>query len=130
LEDAYVCTCVIVQCELQFMAERSERRETNLVRLKTFFRDIEVLPVRPEVAVTYGEIKSALLKRLNPRNRLGRRGAKLEQLGFTDNDLWIAAIAVCNDLTVLSQDSDFARIAGAYPALRWENWLGESDGSL
>jgi tRNA(fMet)-specific endonuclease VapC len=27
LENAYVCTCVIVQGELRFMAERSARRE-------------------------------------------------------------------------------------------------------
>ena len=123
LEDAYICTCVTVPGELQFMAERSERREANFVRLQTFFRDIEVHPVSPEVAVIYGEIKSALLTRFAPRSRLVRRGAKLEQLGFTDNDLWIAAIAVCHDLTVLSQDSDFARIAEAYPSLQWENWL-------
>jgi tRNA(fMet)-specific endonuclease VapC len=129
LKDAYVCTCVIVQGELRFMAERSEQREINIVRLRTFFRDIDVHPVSAEVADVYGEIKNALLTRFGPRNRNLRRGAKLEQLGFTDNDLWIAAIAVSNNLTVVSQDSDFARIAEANPALQWESWLGATQGA-
>jgi len=126
LEDAYISTCVIVQGELRFMVERSERRESNLGRLQTFLRDIEVHAVSPEVADIYGELKNALYARFGPRSRLLRRGTKLDQLGFTDNDLWIAAIAVHNNLTVVSQDSDFARIAEAYPALQWENWLAES----
>jgi tRNA(fMet)-specific endonuclease VapC len=126
LEDAYISTCVIVQGELRFMTERSEHREFNLARLRTFFRDIEVHGVDPEVADIYGTIKNALFAHFGPRSRLLRRGSKLDHLGFTDNDLWIAAIAVCNDLIVVSEDSDFARIGEAYPALHYENWLAPS----
>ncbi len=52
-----------------------------------------------------------------------RRRTKLQDPGFTENDLWIAAIGVRNGLRVVSQDSDFPRMAEAYPGLEWENWL-------
>ncbi|MHC5774838.1 PIN domain-containing protein [Nostoc sp.] len=31
-------------------------------------------------------------------------------MGFDENDIWIAAIALQNNLTVVSSDSDFLRI--------------------
>ena len=55
-----------------------------------------------------------------------KRSSQATGFSIEDNDLWIAAIAVHNNLTGVSQDSDFARIAEAYPPLKSENWLARS----
>jgi tRNA(fMet)-specific endonuclease VapC len=37
-----IATCVIVQGELTFMMEKSQQRESNIVRLAEFLEDIRV----------------------------------------------------------------------------------------
>ncbi|WP_366838389.1 type II toxin-antitoxin system VapC family toxin [Nostoc sp. LPT] len=37
-----IATCVIVQGELTFMMEKSQRKENNLVRLTEFLEDIRI----------------------------------------------------------------------------------------
>ena len=44
-------------------------------------------------------------------------------LGFDENDLWIAAVALQNDLIVVSSDSDFQRIKQVENKLTIESWV-------
>jgi tRNA(fMet)-specific endonuclease VapC len=127
LGDVLVATCVIVQGELVFMAWKSQRPASNLRRVEEFLRDIEVLPIDDETADTYGRLKAGLLDRFGPREKARRRRARIEDVGVTENDLWIAACSVRYGLTLVSSDSDFARL-GQVETLPVENWLIQEPG--
>jgi tRNA(fMet)-specific endonuclease VapC len=105
-----IATCVIVQGELTFMMEKSQRTEVNLARLVEFLEDIRIYRVTESTATIYGQLKSALFNQFAPKDKSKRRKTKVTDLGFDENDLWIAAIAMQNNLTVVSSDSDFLRI--------------------
>jgi tRNA(fMet)-specific endonuclease VapC len=93
LGDARVATCVVVRGELRFMVERSERRRENAAKVEALLRDMEVFPLDDAAADLYGQMKARLLSAWGPRERRARRRARLDTLGVSDNDLWIAAIA-------------------------------------
>jgi tRNA(fMet)-specific endonuclease VapC len=105
-----IATCVIVQGELTFMMEKSQRQETNLTRLNEFLEDIRIYLITEDTATIYGQIKAALFNQFAPKDKNKRRKTKVTDLGFDENDLWIAAIALQNNLTVISRDTDFLRI--------------------
>lgn len=105
-----ISTCVIVQGELTFMMEKSQRQETNLARLTEFLEDIRIYHITEETATIYGQLKAPLFNQFAPKDKNKRRKTKVTDLGFDENDIWIAAIALQNNLTVVSRDSDFLRI--------------------
>jgi len=105
-----IATCVIVQGELTFMMEKSQRKETNLARLSEFLEDIRIYLLTQKTATIYGQIKAALFNEVAPKDKNKQRKTKVTDLGFDENDIWITAIAVQNNLTVVSRDSDFSRI--------------------
>ncbi len=117
-----VSTCVIVQGELTYMMENSQQKETNLARLAEFLEDIRIYHVNRDTATIYGQIKAALFNQFGPRERSKRRKTRITDLGFDENDLWIAATAVQYNLTLVSADSDFERIQQV-EALSLESWL-------
>ena len=124
LGDAPAATCVIVQGELVFMARKSDHPSANAERVGQFLRGIEVLPLDRDAADRYGELKAAVLERYGPREKVKRRRAQLRELGFQDNDLWIAALAERYELILVTSDSDFERLShvGSFAI---ENWLVE-----
>lgn len=117
-----VATCVIVQGELTYMMENSQLRETNLARLAEFLEDIRIYRVDEVTASIYGQLKAVLIKQFGPKEKSKRRKTKITELGFDENNLWIAAIALQHNLTLVSADSDFLRIQQA-KALSVESWL-------
>ena len=117
-----IFTCVIVQGELTFMMEKSKRRETNLAQLAKFLEDIRIYRVTKETATIYGQLKAALFNQFAPKEKSKRRKTKITNLGFDENDIWIAAIALQNNLTIVSKDSDFLRIQQVR-TLSLESWI-------
>ena len=121
-ENTSISTCVIVQGELIDMAERSQRKESNLALINRFVQGIYVYPVDGITADTYGQLKAALFNQFAPKEKNKRRKTKIIDLGFNENDLKIAAIALQHSLTVVSADHDFQRIQQV-KTLSVESWL-------
>lgn len=127
LRDTPVATCVIVRGELIFMAQKSEQKAENLHQVHQFLNDILVYPIDDETANIYGAIKAAILEHFGPREKAKRRKIETTQLGFSENDLWIAAIARRYALTVVSADDDFERIKQVEELSVERSWSPELD---
>jgi tRNA(fMet)-specific endonuclease VapC len=121
LGDTPVATCVIVCGELHFMVFRSREKEINLKRLREFLQEIEIYHIDEIVAKFYGQIKAEIYDHFGPKEKAVRKKTKLESLGFSENDLWIAAIAKRYGLIIVSADSDFQRLQEV-DSLPVENW--------
>ena len=104
------------------MMEKSKRRETNLAQLAQFLEDIRIYRLTEETATIYGQIKVALFNQFAPKEKSKRRKTKITNLGFDENDIWIAAVALQNNLTIVSRDSDFLRIQQV-KTLSVESWM-------
>jgi tRNA(fMet)-specific endonuclease VapC len=122
LDNTLVATCVIVQGELIDMAERSRARENNLALVQRFLQGIYIYNVDEATATLYGQLKASLFNQFAPKEKSKRRKTKMTNLGFDENDLWIAAIALQQNLTVVSADSDFQRIQQV-KTLSLESWI-------
>ena len=81
--------------ELYYGAEKSTRRQENMVLFEQVMNEFEILPMSKATAASYAAIKSKLVK-------AGRN--------IPDNDIWIAAIAHENNLSVATFDSHFSCI--------------------
>lgn len=96
---------VITRGELLFGAQKSHSPQKAFAVLEELEKYIPCLPMSGEVGNCYGEIRH-----------------KLEKLGkpIGNNDLWIAAHAVAENLIlVTNNETEFARI----PELSVENWV-------
>ena len=82
----------------------------NVKAVINFFERIgEVYQIDVETVWIYGRLKTEIIRKFGPKDK---RGFRLESLGFYDNDLWIASVAVQHDLILVSQDDDFRRLEG------------------
>ena len=93
----------IVLGELLFGARKSGRVEANVRRIEDLALKYAVLSCDAETAHYFGLVKNQL-------RELGRP--------IPDNDVWIAAIALQHDLTLVSRDAHFGAVAG----LMTESW--------
>jgi tRNA(fMet)-specific endonuclease VapC len=116
-----LCTCTIVQGELVYMMEKSQRREQNVQILDNFLQDILLYRIDEYTAQVYGRLKTKIFNHFAPKELNKRRKASTTSLGFGDNDLWIAAIALQHNLTLVSCDSDFQRtqLVQPFPVESW-----------
>ncbi|NES20894.1 MAG: type II toxin-antitoxin system VapC family toxin [Symploca sp. SIO3E6] len=110
LAQTQIATCVIVQAELIYMAENSQKRESNLNRVTDFLKNILIYEIDSITAEIYGEFQADLMKQFAPKAKSKRRKTRLIDIGFSQHDLWIASIALQHNLTLVSSDSDFQRI--------------------
>lgn len=120
-----VATSVITCGELRYMARKSEQEQSNLERIEAFLQIIDIYGVNRPIANIYGNIKGDLINRLGPREKAQRRRVSIQDLGVSDNDLWIASIALHYCLTIVSSNSDFQRIKQVTD-FSLENWLSQS----
>jgi len=99
-----VAMSVITFGELLYGAAKSKQSEAAFARLRALAGLVPVLPLPAEAAESYGAIR-----------------AKLERAGqmMGNNDLWIAAHAKTQGLTlVTNNESEFRRVSG----LKLQNW--------
>ena len=95
---------IVAYGELAFGEIMSVRREEAAAHLAALLETLQVLPLPLEAARRYAEIRAHL-------QRIG------QPIG--SNDLWIAAHALADDLTlVTNNEREFQRV----PGLRVENW--------
>ncbi len=99
-----VALCSVVKAELIYGARRSQDPTRNFEKLSRFFERFQSLPFDDEAADFYGRIRS----------ELAVSGSLIGP-----NDLLIAAIALANDLTLVTHNlGEFSRVAG----LKLEDW--------
>jgi tRNA(fMet)-specific endonuclease VapC len=96
--------CSVVRAELQFGARNSSRVEANLRLLETFLSPFTGVAFDDGAANYYGRIRADL-----------HRAGKL----IGPNDLLIAAMALANDLVLVTRN---VKELGRVPGLRWEDW--------
>ena len=85
----------IVLGELYFGAWKSGRSKANLDRIDEFAANNVILGCDVTTAGRYGEIKNGLRVKGRP---------------LPENDIWIAAIALQHDLTLVTRDAHFGEI--------------------
>lgn len=110
LGQVQLATSVIVAGELRFMAQNSEQKAANLIKINAFLRRINLYGIDKETTEIYGDFKSDIIKQFGPKEKSKRRTTKLTTIGISENDLWIAATALRHSLIVVSCDSDFERM--------------------
>jgi tRNA(fMet)-specific endonuclease VapC len=87
-----IATTIITVGELTYMAENSSYKEENLTRIEQFLADIRIYYVDDVTAKIYGQIKAGLINKFGPKQKTKRQITKITELGFDENDIWIAAI--------------------------------------
>jgi tRNA(fMet)-specific endonuclease VapC len=94
--------CIVVG-ELYYGARRSNRISENVAQVDELAASNVILDCDLETARHYGRIKDNLRQKGHP---------------VPENDLWIAALALQHDLTLVSRDTHFDHIS----ALNLEAW--------
>ncbi len=103
-----VVLCSVVKAELIYGALRSRETAKNLAYLERFSVQFTSLPFDDLAAGAYGQIRYELANRGTP---------------IGPNDLMIAAIAIVNNLTLVTHNTgEFERV----PDLKMQDWEGES----
>jgi tRNA(fMet)-specific endonuclease VapC len=105
-----IAISIITSGEVYYMAYHSERRQENLRRVKTYLADIGIYSLSEPISELYGEFKSSLIRHYGPKDQEKRRKTKIDAIGISDNDLWIACTAINHRLIVVSKDQDFPRM--------------------
>ncbi|MBD3305349.1 PIN domain-containing protein [candidate division KSB3 bacterium] len=88
---------VIVLGELMYGAKKSVRPTENIATIEAFMGDNVIVDCTRETAHKYGDIKEQLRKDGHP---------------IPENDIWIAAIALQDEFTLVSRDTHFSYIKG------------------
>ena len=91
------CVCAITLGELMFGANKSKLSEFNKNKYLSFCKFVGIIEITDEIAQYYGSIK----------NQLSAEGKLIPE-----NDIWIAAVAISKNLTLVSYDNHFQNVAG------------------
>jgi tRNA(fMet)-specific endonuclease VapC len=99
-----IALCAVVKSELIYGAAHSARPQEQLTKLEHFFQPYVSLPFDDTSAAIAGRVRADLAARGTP---------------IGAHDLQIAAIALANNLTLVTHNTrEFSRVAG----LRIEDW--------
>ena len=89
--------CPIVLGELYLGAYKSKQFEYEADKIELFCKRVNMLKCDDDIPRIYGKIASQLALAGTP---------------ISPNDTWIAAFALCNQVTLLSADIDYQRVQG------------------
>ncbi|NJL11802.1 MAG: type II toxin-antitoxin system VapC family toxin [Microscillaceae bacterium] len=89
--------------EMYYGAYHSQRIQENILKFKEFEIETDILTCNAQTAYVYGKIKAALKKKSTK---------------IPENDIWIASLALENDLILVSRDKHFEHI----DTLKLEKW--------
>ena len=99
-----IVICSVVKAELFYGSKKSKNPTLNLAKQMKFLNQFQSLSFDDESALIFGEIRSELVAKGTP---------------IGPYDLQIAAIAMANDLTLITHNTkEFSRIGN----LKIENW--------
>jgi tRNA(fMet)-specific endonuclease VapC len=99
-----IVVCAVVKAELFYGAKRSQNSERSLDRQKQFLQPFLSLPFDDDAATAYAQIRADLATKGTP---------------IGPNDLLIAAIAVANNVTLVTHNVwEFSRVLD----LKIEDW--------
>ncbi|MGK5095113.1 PIN domain-containing protein [Deltaproteobacteria bacterium TL4] len=90
--------------ELIFGAERSQKRESNLLRIRLFQKAVPSVSIDQEIWSIFGQTKALL---------------SLQGKVVPDMDLLIASTAKRYELTLVSNDQHMQSLPASF---LWENW--------
>ncbi len=93
----------IVLGELYYGALKSSRAKENLERIADLVANADILDCDSRTARLFGEVKDRLRQKGRP---------------IPENDIWIAAMALQYDLTLISRDAHFSEVEN----LKLESW--------
>lgn len=93
----------IVVGELYYGAYNSGKKDKNISRIDLFKTQVSGIPCDDSTAKIYGKIKKELKDKGQP---------------IPEDDIWIAAIAIQHNLTLVTRDKHFSRFAN----LETETW--------
>lgn len=137
-QEEHLFICVISLAEMQFglsmcesRLQRSNQAELDAVRkhIQAASQLSQPLEITRHVALEQGQLRSKWAWKVAPKKAAQSKlkGVPPEQWGddwpattlqITENDIWIAATALTHDLTVVTCDRDFDKLARADSRLR------------
>ena len=86
---------VITIGELAYGASKSNMKKQNIRLFSDFIDSRRILNADEKSALIYGEVKN---------------GLKSKGVNIPENDMWIAAVAIANDLKLVTFDNHFKEI--------------------
>lgn len=95
LKKQKIYTSVITIGELAYGANKSKMKEYNIKIFSDFIDSRRVLKIDEKSAFIYGEVKN---------------GLKSIGINIPENDIWIAAVAISNQLSLITFDNHFDKI--------------------
>jgi tRNA(fMet)-specific endonuclease VapC len=94
---------IIVVGELYYGAAFSSQVDKNTEDIRKITSRYPILSLDEDTTIAYGSIKTGLRRKGKP---------------IPENDIWIAAIAIQNDLVLVTRDNHFKEIDGL-PLIAW-----------
>lgn len=129
----FICTPVIGEVEYGLrISSKKDAAAAEMMRqiIKAF---PIVLDIDESVArECYSDLKARLFTRFAPKKSNGKAKSKYiedwidsatgKELGVTENDVWIAAVAICHNLILVTNDGMRHIVEVAGDALQIEDW--------
>lgn len=115
-EEDRIQVSVLTLCEFEYsyFAASSEKKPFIRKTISKIEASFDILPLTPNVAPIYGQMKS-LLK--------SSKGRKPQEMKRYNVDVLIASAAISESSIVIGADTLYVEIAAVFPHFQYQNWL-------